>query len=106
MKDKAHGGTRDMLELKSATFRYPVRRPRRFRPWATAPGPGIKGIDLTLSSGTILGLVGPNGAGKSTLLQVLAHLLPLEDGTLKIEGTSTPESYSCLLYTSTSPRDS
>ena len=93
MKDEASGGTRDMLELKSATFRYPVRRPRRFRPWATSPGPGIKGIDLTLSSGTILGLVGPNGAGKSTLLQVLAHLLPLEDGTLKIEGASTAESY-------------
>ena len=82
-----------MLELNSATFRYPVRRPRRLRPWATASGPGIKGVDLTLSSGTILGLVGPNGAGKSTLLQVLAHLLPLEDGTLKIEGISTPESY-------------
>ena len=93
MKDKASGGTRDMLELNSATFRYPVRRPRRLRPWATASGPGIKGVDLTLSSGTILGLVGPNGAGKSTLLQVLAHLLPLEDGTLKIEGISTPESY-------------
>ena len=81
-----------MLELRSATFRYPVRRPRRFRPWATVPGPGIRGIDLTLSSGKILGLVGPNGAGKSTLLQVMSNLLPLEGGELNVEGASTLES--------------
>ena len=78
-----------MLELRAATFRYPVRRPRRFRPWATAPGPGIRGIDLSLSSGTILGLVGPNGAGKSTLMQIMASILPLEDGSLSVEGATT-----------------
>ena len=80
-----------MLELRAATFRYPVRRPRRFRPWATAPGPGIRGIDLSLSSGTILGLVGPNGAGKSTLMQIMASILPLEDGSLSVEGATTIE---------------
>jgi len=92
MKGKASGETRDMLELKSATFRYPVRRPRRFRPWATIPGPGIRDVNLNLTSGTILGLVGPNGAGKSTLLQVMSNLLPLEDGELNVEGASTLES--------------
>ena len=89
MKGGGHGRARAMLELRSATFRYPIRRPRRFRPWATAPGPGIHGIDLTLTNGTILGLVGPNGAGKSTLLQVMANLLSLEDGTLSVEGASS-----------------
>ena len=68
-----------MLELRSATFRYPVRRPRRFRPWATSLGHGIRGIDLKLSEGSILGLVGPNGAGKSTLLRVMACLLYTSD---------------------------
>ncbi len=92
MKDGAYGGAKAMLELRPATFRYPVRRPRRFRPWATIAGPGIRGIDLKLSSGKILGLVGPNGAGKSTLLQVMANLLPLEDGTLDVEGVSDSES--------------
>jgi len=80
-----------MLELRAATFRYPVSRPRRFRPWATAPGPGIRGIDLSLSSGTILGLVGPNGAGKSTLMQIMASILPLEDGSLSVEGATAIE---------------
>jgi len=92
MKGGAHGGARVMLELRSATFRYPVRRPRRFRPWATVLGPGIRGIDLTISGGKILGLVGPNGAGKSTLLQVMANLLPLEEGNLDVGGASDPES--------------
>ncbi|MEE2747875.1 MAG: ABC transporter ATP-binding protein [Candidatus Thermoplasmatota archaeon] len=81
-----------MLELRTASFRYPVRRPRRFRPWATSPGPGIHAIDLTLSEGKILGLVGPNGAGKSTLLQVMANILPLEEGELKVQGTDSVES--------------
>ena len=81
-----------MLELHSATFRYPVRRPRRFRPWATAPGPGIHGINLNLNGGSIVGLVGPNGAGKSTLLKVMANLLSLEDGTLSVEGAPSVES--------------
>ena len=91
MKDEVHGRAKAMLKLRSATFRYPVRRPRRFRPWATRPGPGIRGIDLTLTGGSILGLVGPNGAGKSTLLQVMANLLPLEAGKLSVEGASTTE---------------
>ncbi len=86
-----------MLELRAATFRYPVRRPRRFRPWATALGPGIRGIDLTLSKGTILGLVGPNGAGKSTLMQVMANILPLEDGTLSVEGAATIEACRAII---------
>ena len=91
MKGGAYGRARAMLELRAATFRYPVRRPRRFRPWATAPGPGIRGIDLSLSSGNILGLVGPNGAGKSTLMQIMANILPLEDGSLSVEGATTIE---------------
>ncbi|DAC61836.1 MAG TPA: ATP-binding cassette domain-containing protein, partial [Candidatus Poseidoniales archaeon] len=61
-----------MLNLVDATFRYPVRTPRLFRPWSARPGPGIRGINLELISGKILGLVGPNGAGKSTLLHVIA----------------------------------
>ena len=71
-----------MLNLVDATFRYPVRTPRLFRPWLARPGPGIRGINLELISGKILGLVGPNGAGKSTLLHVIAGLLPLEEGSI------------------------
>ena len=57
-------------------------------PWATIPGPGVRGIDLEVKSGCILGLVGPNGAGKTTLMQILAGILDLEDGQIQLEGTS------------------
>lgn len=43
----------------------------------------FKGIDLTLSPGTRLGIVGKNGTGKTTLLKVLAQLLPQDLGTIK-----------------------
>ncbi|MCO5733127.1 ABC transporter ATP-binding protein [Rhizobium sp. SSA_523] len=43
-------------------------------------------IDLTLPRGGITALVGPNGAGKSTLLALMARLLPLETGTVTIDG--------------------
>ncbi len=37
----------------------------------------LKGLNLTLASPSLIGLVGPNGAGKSTLMKLLtANLLP------------------------------
>lgn len=45
--------------------------------------PLFKGIDLTLSPGSRLGIVGKNGTGKTTLLKVLAGLIPPDMGTIK-----------------------
>ncbi len=36
----------------------------------------FSGVDFTIDSGELVGLVGPNGAGKTTLLRTLAGLLP------------------------------
>ena len=51
---------------------------------ATALG----GVDLVVRSGTIHALVGENGAGKSTLLKLLAGALPLDGGTMHLDGAS------------------
>ncbi len=42
----------------------------------------LKGIDLTLSTGEIMGLVGASGCGKTTLLNTIAGFVPLSAGNM------------------------
>ena len=46
----------------------------------------LRGVDLELPRGQVLGLMGPNGAGKSTLLRLLAGLLIPDSGQLTVLG--------------------
>jgi ABC transport system ATP-binding/permease protein len=45
--------------------------------------PLFKGLDLTITPGTRLGLIGPNGSGKTTLLNVLAGVLAPDEGQVQ-----------------------
>ena len=53
--------------------------------------PVLRGINLTLSKGKILGLLGPNGSGKSTLLNCIAGLFRPTSGILSIAGFFSPK---------------
>ncbi len=43
-------------------------------------------IDLSVPSGSFLGIIGPNGAGKTTFLNMLSGLLVPSNGSISVEG--------------------
>jgi simple sugar transport system ATP-binding protein len=63
-----------LLELKSITKSY-------------GPIQSLRGVDLTLNAGEVLGLVGDNGAGKSTLMKVVSGAVVPDSGEYLLEST-------------------
>ena len=61
-----------MLELKQLKKRYNT-------------GYALKGVDLTIGRGEIVGLFGENGAGKTTLMKSVLHLIS-HDGEVTLDG--------------------
>ena len=46
----------------------------------------LKGIGLQVEEGQVISVLGPSGCGKSTLLNIIAGILPLDEGSVRIYG--------------------
>jgi branched-chain amino acid transport system ATP-binding protein len=57
---------------------------------AYAGVPAVRGIDLDVGEGEIVGLVGPNGAGKSSTLHAVMGVVGIAGGDVRLHGRSLP----------------
>jgi branched-chain amino acid transport system ATP-binding protein len=48
----------------------------------------VRGVDLEVGRGEIVGLVGPNGAGKSSTLHAIMGIVPIAGGDVRLRGRS------------------
>jgi ABC-2 type transport system ATP-binding protein len=46
----------------------------------------LRGLDLMVAPGAVLGVLGPNGAGKTTLVRILTTLLRPDAGRAEVMG--------------------
>ena len=64
-----------LLELHSITKSYPGVK-------------ALRGVDLSIGKGEVVGLIGENGAGKSTLMKILGGVVKPSSGSVMIDGVS------------------
>ncbi len=67
--DQVRGG----IEIRNAGFRYGNRTV-------------IRGIDLAIAPGEMIGLVGHSGSGKSTLANLICRFYDVSEGAIRVDG--------------------
>ncbi len=59
----------------------------------------LKGLDIDIEKGKIVGLLGPNGSGKTTFIKTVAGILTCDGGVLQIDGkVPGPETKAIVSY--------
>lgn len=70
---------RGEIELKDVKFEYDPATPV------------LKGLDLSVKAGKMLGIVGKTGAGKSTMANLIARLYDVMEGSITIDGVNVKQ---------------
>jgi ABC-2 type transport system ATP-binding protein len=76
-----------MIEIENLTKKF-------------GPITAVRGIDLKVEKGEVLGFLGPNGAGKSTTMKIIAGYLTPTTGRVRITGIdveATPQAAQAVL---------
>jgi peptide/nickel transport system ATP-binding protein len=79
LAERVAAGGEPTLHYENATVVYPGRL-------GQAAFRAVDSASLTVAPGEVLGLVGESGSGKTTLGRVAAGLVPLTEGSARIEG--------------------
>ena len=61
----------------------------------------LDGVDLHVQPGTLVAVIGPVGAGKSSLIHAILGELPLESGSIKVNGNVSYASQEPWLFSGT-----
>lgn len=73
MTSDASPATTPAVQIEDVGYRYGQRV-------------ALSGVSLEIAAGEIFGLLGPNGSGKSTLFKLLSTLVPLQEGSIRVQG--------------------
>jgi ABC-2 type transport system ATP-binding protein len=79
----------DAIEVRGLWKRYPkVRSYKRMllAPFEREHVEALRGVDLTVRAGQVVGVLGPNGAGKTTLVKILTTLVLPSEGRARVFG--------------------
>ncbi|WP_209325549.1 ABC transporter ATP-binding protein [Brevibacterium renqingii] len=75
-----------VLEVSGLKVHFPIKAGSLIRRQVGAVK-AVDGVDLTVKSGTTLGIVGESGCGKSTLGKALLKLIKPTEGTISFDGS-------------------
>ncbi|PID56465.1 sulfonate ABC transporter ATP-binding protein [candidate division KSB3 bacterium] len=78
-----------MINIQHVSYAFPTQE---------GPLPVLNDISLSIQEGQFISFIGPSGCGKTTLLHLIAHLIPLQVGSICLCGSAGHEIIEKNLY--------